>query len=235
MRFPLRFRLSLMALFVSASAAQGQRTARLEGTVTDSMHARPLVGATVLITRNSEPAAWFSVTTDDRGRYRLDTLLAGRYSAAIWHPILDSLELTLPPRTIEIRDGQHATLDLALPSGATLRAGTCPGIDLPPGTGALGGRVTDADGDADHPLAGAVVAVRWSDLTVDRATLKVTGGEHAVGATTNAEGLFRLCGLPTDSWLVLQVQRGNLAGSALQVVIPDSVGVAVANLSFSAE
>lgn len=232
MRIPL---LSVLAILLAgASVAQAQHgTARLEGTVTDSLHARPLAGATVLITRNSQPEGWFSVATDDRGRYRLDTLAAGRYSVAIWHAILDTLELTLPPRTIEIQDGQHATLDLALPSAATLRAGTCPGVELPPGTGALGGRVTDAD--SERPLSGAMVAVRWSDLTVDRTTLKISGGEHTAGAPVNGDGLYRICGLPTDSWLAVQVQHAGRGGSVLQLFIPDSVGIAVLNLAYSPE
>jgi Outer membrane receptor for ferrienterochelin and colicins len=232
MRTPLRSAIAI--LLAAASVAQAQHgTARLEGTVTDSLHARPLAGATVLITRNSEPAAWYSVSTDDRGRYHLDTLMAGRYSAAIWHPILDTLELTLPPRTVEIQEGQHATLDLALPSSTTLRTGTCPGVELPPGTGALGGRVTDAE--SERPLGGALVAVRWSDLTVDRTTLKISGGDHTAGAPVNGDGLYRICGLPTDSWLAVQVQREGRGGSVLQLFIPDSVGVAVLNLAYSAE
>ncbi|HET7188246.1 MAG TPA: carboxypeptidase regulatory-like domain-containing protein [Gemmatimonadaceae bacterium] len=232
MRIPLLSALAI--LLAGASVTQAQRgTARLEGTVTDSLHGKPLVGATVLVTRNTEPAAWFNATTDERGRYRLDTLLAGRYSAALWHPILDSLELTLPSRAIEIQDGQHATLDLALPSGATLRAGACAGVDLPPGTGALGGRVTDAD--SDRPLGGAMVAVRWSDLTVDRATLQVSSGERTAGAPVNGDGLYRICGLPTDSWLAVQVQQEGKAGSELRLFIPDSVGIAVLNLAYSAE
>lgn len=232
MRIPLLSALTI--LLAGASVTQAQRgSARLEGTVTDSLHARPLARATVLITRNSEPAGWFSVTTDDRGRYRLDTLMAGRYSASIWHPILDTLELTLPSRAIELQDGQHATLDLALPSSATLRASTCPGVELPAGAGALGGRVTDAD--SDRPLGGAVVAVRWSDLSIDRATLQVSGGEHSAAAPVNGDGLYRICGLPTDSWLAVQVQQAGKGGSVLQLFIPDSVGVAVLNLAYSAE
>ena len=222
-------------MLAAAPALYAQRaTARLEGTVTDSIHARPLAGAMVLVTRDApEPPAWFSTTTDDRGRYRLDTLLAGRYSVALSHPILDSLELTLPTRSIEIREGERARVDLALPSGATLRAGACRGVVLPAGTGALLGQVLDAD--ADRPLAGAVVAVRWNDLTIDRATLRVSGGERTEGAPTNAAGQFGICGVPTDSWLVVQVQHGGRGGSPLRAIVSDSTGIAVLNLSFSAE
>ena len=187
-----------------------------------------------MVTRESpDPAAWFSVTTDDRGRYRLDSLLAGRYSVGLSHPILDSLELTLPPRRIEIGEGQHARLELSLPSGAALREMNCPEVILPPGSGVLLGQVRDAD--ADKSLAGAVVVVSWSDLAIDRATLKVSGAEHTVGAPTNADGLYRFCGLPTDSWLAVQIQHAGRGGSVLRASIADTVGVAVLNVAFSTE
>lgn len=234
MRTPLVSALAAVLTLVPAAQAQ-RRTASLEGTVTDSAHGRPLAGATVLVTKNApEPAAWYSVTTDQRGRYRLDTLAAGRYSAALWHPILDSLELSLPPRLIDIGEGQHAALDLALPSGAMLRAMACPAAMLPPGTGVLQGQVLDADADADHPLAGAVVAVRWNDLTIDRQTLKVEGGQHTEGARTNADGRYRICGLPTDTWLSVQVQRDSVGGVVITTSISDTLGVAVLNMSLSA-
>ena len=226
----------MVALSIAATAAQAQRaTARLEGTVTDSAHGRPLAGATVLITKNSpQPAAWYSVTADDRGRYRLDTLAAGKYSVALWHPILDSLELSLPPRPAELSEGQHATVDLWLPAGGAIRAMSCPGVALPPGTGVLQGRVFDADAAEERPLVGAVVAVRWSDLTVNRQTLKLEGGDHTEGARTNADGQYRFCGLPTDTWLAVQVQKDSMGGAVLSPFISDTTGVAVLNLSLSA-
>jgi hypothetical protein len=231
----LRLAFLLAAALAAAPAAGAQRgTARLEGTVTDSMHRRPLAGATVLVTRNApEPPAWYSVTADDRGRYRLDTLRAGRYSVALWHPVLDTLELTLPSHDVEIAEGQRATVDLGLPSAATLRATACAGVTLAPGSGVLQGQVNDAD--ADGPLAGAVVAVRWSDLTVDPTTLRLSGSERTAAAHTNADGRYRICGLPTDDWLVVQVQHAGRGGSALRTTISDSVGLAVLNVAFSPE
>ena len=230
----LRLVAALAVVLAVAPAIGAQRaTARIEGTITDSMHARPLAGAMVFVTRNSpDPAAWYSLAADDRGRYRLDTLLAGKYSVGLWHPILDSLELVLPPTVVEIGEGQRVVLDLGLPSSATLRASLCPGVTLPPGTGALFGQVRDAD--SDRPLADAVVAVRWADFAVDRATLQVSRAERNEGLRTNAEGQYRLCGLPTDSWLQVQVQHAGGGGSVVRVSIADSVGVAPLNLSFSA-
>jgi hypothetical protein len=76
----------LIALFAelvciaSPLAAQSAGTGRLEGTITDSVHARPLPSASVLAIRvDTQPSASAGATTDARGRYRLDSLPAGRY------------------------------------------------------------------------------------------------------------------------------------------------------------
>jgi hypothetical protein len=191
-------------------------------------------GALVLITRNApEPPVWLSATTDDHGRYRVDTLLAGRYSVALSHPILDTLELVLPSQAIEVGDGEHVHLDLALPSGTRLRGAACPGVTLPDSTGVLQGQVLNAD--TDEPLASAVVAVHWIDLFIDRTTLRAAGGDHTEGAPTNGEGRYRICGLPTGTWLDVQVQRAGHGGSVIRTAVPDTSGVAVLNLSYSVD
>jgi Carboxypeptidase regulatory-like domain/TonB-dependent Receptor Plug Domain len=225
---------ALAALAIVSAPLGAQRgTGRIEGEVVDSMHVRPLSGAMVLVTRLApEPAVWFGAVTDSRGRFRLDTLPAGRYTVVLAHPLLDSLELTLPPKELELADGGRAQVALALPSGATLRRLACPGVTLPPGTGVLLGQVTDAD--AEQPLVDAVVAVSWSDLVVDRATLRAEQATRAEGVRTGPLGLYRLCGVPTDSWLAVQVQRAGRAGSVLQTMVPDTAGVATLNVSVSA-
>ncbi len=227
-------RAAIAALLLALPAAAQERapTGRIEGTVSDSMRARPLAGAIVLLTRMSPlPSAFYSTATDERGRYHLDSLSAGRYSLAFSHPVLDSLELVLPSREIELEEGRTVRMILATPSSATLRAAACPGIPLPKGTGALVGQVDDAD--RDRPLAGATVAISWSDLAVDHATLRSTLQERSANARTDSTGSFRFCGLPTDVFVVMQVQGAGRAGSALRVAVPDSVGVVVARLSFS--
>ena len=224
---------ALAALAATASPLRAQRgTARIEGEVLDSMHARPLAAAIVLVTRLApEPALWFSAVTDVRGRFRLDTLPAGRYSVVLAHPLLDSLELTLPAPEVDLPEGGRVQVGLALPSAATLRRLACPSVTLPQGTGVLMGQVADAD--TEQPLTDAVVVVSWTDLVVDRATLRAEQAQLTEGVRTGALGLFRLCGVPTDTWLAVQVQREGRAGSVLQIMVSDTVSVATFNLSFS--
>jgi hypothetical protein len=214
---------------VSAQAA----TARLEGVVHDSVRARPAVGAVVFATRlQPQPSAYFSAATDDRGRYRIDSLPAGEYTVSFSTDVLDSLELTLPGRTVTVAEGEHARLDLATPSGATLRLSACPGLVLPAGKGAVVGHVNRAE--TDKALRGATVVVSWVDLGVDRTTKRPVSTERTAAVQTDSLGHYRMCGLPTEVTLWLQVQYDARAGSAVSVTIPEDVGVLLRHFSFSA-
>lgn len=214
-------------------AAQSPASGSIAGTVTDSVHSKPAAGAMVLLTRLSpEPSEFRSAIADDKGRFRFDTLVAGRYAVAFATAYLDSLGLTFPPKEVVLADGQAARTDFATPSGATLRAAACPWIDLARGRGAVVGQVTDAD--TERPLAGAHVAVSWTELSVDRAFHPVTtphGGDVAVDSL----GRYRLCGVPTDTYLMVQVQDSGRAGSVLTMSVDDDGGVLVRDLSLSAE
>jgi hypothetical protein len=148
-------------------------------------------------------------------------------------PFLDSLEIILPPREVTIAGGAAALADFALPSGATLRAAACPGLTLAPQTGAVVGRVVDAD--TERPLAGASVVTSWSELTVDRATMRTSYEPKSGAVTADSLGQYRLCGVPTDSWVLVQVQHAGRTGSPLRLLVPDSAGVVLRQLSLSME
>jgi hypothetical protein len=222
--------LAASTLVASPSRAQSA-TGRLEGTVTDSAHARWPEGATVLAVRAAPPAHSGGASVDNRGRYRIDSLPAGTYMVQFASPFLDSLEVALPPREVTVEAGRATRADFAIPSGRTLRAGACPGLALAASTGALVGRVLDAD--TESPLADARVAVVWRETSLDRRTLRTQTSERSGAVTTDSLGRYRLCGVPTDDWVVLQVQRGGRAGADVRVLVPDSAGVAVRHLSIS--
>ena len=233
----VRARLRLMAvtfvLALPALAAHAQAPASVEGIVTDSVQGKPAAGAMVFLTRTSpEPSEFRSVIADGKGRFHFDTLSAGRYTVSFATEYLDSLTVSMPPRELTLAEGQRARVDLATPSGATLRAAACPGLALQKGQGAVVGQVTNAD--TDRPLTTAHVAVSWTDLAVDSAFRPVTtqrGGEVAVDSL----GGYRLCGVPTDTWLQLQVQDRGRAGSVITLSVGDAGGVVVRDLSLSDE
>jgi hypothetical protein len=229
-----RFALSALAALVLVSVPLGaQATGRIEGTITDSVHAAPLANANVLAVRiEPEPSVSSGVATDARGRYRIDSLTAGRYMVEFASPLLDSLEITLPPREVSVVEGRATRADFALPSGRTLRLAACPGLELEKETGAVVGRLVDAD--TDRPLAGAKIVVAWQDISVDRKTLAPSIVERTGAVASDSLGRYRLCGVPTGSWLVLQVQADGRSGSPIRLQVPDSAGVVVRHLSISA-
>jgi hypothetical protein len=236
-----RYALSALAALTLCSAPLGaqatgllgaQATGRIEGTITDSIHAAPPANANLLAVRiEPEPSVSSGVTTDARGHYRIDSLVAGRYMVDFASPLLDSLEITLPPREVSVVEGRATQVDFALPSGHTLRLAACPGLTLAKETGAVVGRLVDAD--TDRPLVEAKVVVAWRDISVDRKTLTPTIADRTGAVTSDSLGRYRLCGVPTGTPLVLQVQGAGRSGSAIRLQVPDSAGVVVRHLSMS--
>ena len=158
----LRFVLLLSSSFFLARSAEAQvdQRGRLAGTVTDSVHARPLAGVRVVaLAADARPDSRRTASTDSLGRYRIDSLRPGRYLVGLESPLLDSLEITLAPREVAVAEGAVATTDLALPPAAKLRSAVCSGVTLPADRGVLYGHVVDAATEA--PLAGAVWTVAW--------------------------------------------------------------------------
>src|SRR6267378_5826529 len=94
--------IGIAALLASSGAstllAQAAPKGRIEGQITDSVHARPAAGATVYVARISPDPSLRVTTTDEKGRFAVDSLIAGRYTIDFTTPFLDSLDLTLPSR-----------------------------------------------------------------------------------------------------------------------------------------
>src|SRR6185503_13726372 len=143
-------------------AAQ-RNSGQIEGQITDSVHASPLADAEVSATRvGVARETTFVAKTDRRGRFRFDSLEAGRYAMRFASPLLDSLQYGGNASLVDVPADGSARVTLAVPSSETLRSLACPGVRFPAGTGALLGIVSDAD--SDRPLAGAQIAVAWSKL-----------------------------------------------------------------------
>ena len=224
--------LLVLSLLASPLAAQSPGIGRLEGTVTDSLRAEPFAGATVRVTRiGAEPEVTLSAVADRRGRYRFDRLDAGSYAVSVASPLLDSLEYGGPTRRVSVSAQRTSRAELGTPSRHTLQTMACPGVTLPEGMGALVGTVSSTE--TDQPLAGALVAVAWTELAIDTAAQQVTSGQRAARVAADDAGQFRMCGVPMGEWLLVQVQQRGRAGAVVRTFV-GGAGVAVRNLSFSA-
>jgi hypothetical protein len=217
-------------VFTQSAEAQADRHGRLEGTVTDSVHTRPLAGVRVVaLAADARPDSPHAASTDSLGRYRIDSLRPGRYLVGLESPLLDSLEITLSPREVAVPEGAVATSDLALPPAAKLRSAVCSGVTLPADRGVLYGHVVDAATEA--PLAGAVVTVAWRELTVDKVTLRSESNLRTASVAADSAGWYRVCGVPTGTWLSFLLQHRQHSGSAVRTIVDDSLGIAIRHLS----
>jgi hypothetical protein len=224
---------ALLGCTVHTARAQGSDAGRLEGTVTDSVHARPLSGVRVIALGTESPERMRGeATTGTDGGFRIDSLPPGRYMIGFESPLLDSLEITPPPRAVTIEPARAASVELALPPASRLRAAVCPGVTLPPGTGAIYGRVVDAE--TDSPLSGVTVALAWRELDFDRTTLRSASSEGTAAVTTDAGGWYLVCQVPTGARISMQLQREERAGPVIQTFVDDTLGIAIRHLSFSA-
>jgi hypothetical protein len=109
----------------------------------------------------------------------------------------------------------------------------CPELALGKGQGVVVGHARNAA--TEHPLIGATVVVSWTELAVDRATLKSKGEEKIAAVATDDRGEFRLCGVPTGSSLSLQLQHGDDASAEVKLAVSENEGVVARDLSLSAD
>jgi hypothetical protein len=224
--------LALLVLIGSPLAAQRAPTGAIEGSITDSVKVAPLAGALVSATRTvGGHDSTFVATSDAQGHFRFDSLAVGEYALRFASPMLDSLQYGGPTTQARVTAGGVTRAALAVPSGTTIRGMACPGVDFVAGSGALLGLLTDAE--SGKPLEGASVAVAWSDLRIDPAKRALAEDRRTARVRVDASGQYRLCGLPTDDSLLVQVQLSGRAGAVLHMTIPDGPGVLVRDIEYS--
>jgi hypothetical protein len=213
-------------------AAQQARNGGLEGTVAQWIASRAVSAAQVsLVYLESDASNTVTSAVDARGRYRLDSLPAGRYLVQVSHPTLDSLDLTLPPGQLKIAEGKATRSDFSLPTGEKLRAMVCPGVSLGSDKAVVAGRVIDAETEA--PLAGAHVVALWTEISIDRKTKQLVMQQKQAAVSTRRDGEYRLCGVPAVKSLSLQPQHGGRAGPATRLSVMPEEGVAIRDFSLS--
>ncbi len=214
----------MLTLAPLALLAAQEPVASLHGTVTDSIRRGPLVGATVVVSQAGVGAGTeahdYTATTDAHGKYAIGSVRAGSYVVTVEHPWLDSTGLGVPARNIAINNSA-TTVNLAVPSGATIRAAYCPLAAHDSTIGLVAGYVKDAHND--HPVGGARVVFTWNDFDVDRRTARATPRRLSASVITGHDGTFRVCGLPVMRPMLMQAQFGDHeATGAIDATIPAS-------------
>lgn len=196
----------VVLLFLGVPALRAQGTVR--GVVFDSLRAKaPLAGAQVVV-RGSPVTA----TTDRAGRYTLRDVPPGRQVVTFFHATLDSLEISVPPREIDVPARGSATLALAIPSMRGISRQFC---DEPPAplTAIVFGVVRAAEDDA--PLADATATVRWYEVSILSGVAQQS--ERIAESRTIADGRYVLCGVPNDVAVSMRVTSGAQASGLLHL------------------
>lgn len=221
-------RAGIAALMLPLSFALGQasspRTSRIVGVVADSVDGTPIRGAEVIASGVAG-----SVRTDSLGRFTIDSLAPGRYQVGVFHPLLESLGITLATKPFVLGPDSAAIVNLAVPSVPSLVRRYCGAELSESNSAAVTGRVLDPDND--QPDAGAKVSLAWTDISVTKEA-GVVRTPHERHAETDSNGFFKICAVPSDLYGTLQAVRGN----ATTPEIPFAMGgalLAYENLSIA--
>jgi len=188
-------------------------TAEITGLLVDSLHGTYLRHAEVIV-----EGAQQTTTSDSVGRFRISGLKPGTYQVGVFHPVLDSLGLSLATKKFYVGADSASFVTLAVPSSATLLKTRCPPLGpRAQGTSAVIGRVTDPE--SMLPVKGAEVSIAWTQLEASK-EVGVRRTPHLLRDSTDAQGDYRICGLPNDMKATLQARLG----SAVTAEVPIELG-----------
>jgi Carboxypeptidase regulatory-like domain/TonB-dependent Receptor Plug Domain len=197
--------IAFLTLVLGAALAPGRaraqalaHTGTVDGVVYDSVRKQPLAHAIVQLVEAPPGNGAYSASTDSLGRFRIADVRAGQYIAGILHPLLDSIGVLAPYRSVKVTDNGSARVELAIPSALGLTNAICAparaarmGKASADSTGTLVGHVYDAATGA--PMPSTLIAALWTVLSLDgHGVHRETQQLHA---RTNEDGWFAFCGL----------------------------------------
>ena len=179
--------------------APGTRTGHAQfgaitGTVIDSLHGRPLAGAQISVEGFNSLAM-----TDSAGRFRIDSVPPGKYRIGVFHPLLDSLALSIASPQLQVSADSTLSVIFATPSTVTFIRLVCGPIQIDTmagiGPSVVEGRVLDAETDA--PAGGIKVSLNWTEVQAG-ASVGVHRIQRERDTTSGPAGDFRFCHLPPN-------------------------------------
>ena len=205
-----RISIALALVITLPLRAQTPRTgqAQIVGVVLDSVNGGFLRDASILL----EPARR-STESDSSGRFKFDSVPSGTYQLGVFHPVLDALDVSIATRPFQTAADSATVVILAVPSPATIVKGRCVNKRTGDGSSAILGHISDPE--TLQPVAGAEVSVAWTEIEVSRSGLRNT--PHVVYDTTDVNGAYRLCGLPSALDANLKARRGAAVTSEIAV------------------
>lgn len=172
--------------------------ASISGTVRDSSN-RPMRDVAVTLDGTE-----YRVRTDDRGRFRFDSLLAGVYEVHVRVPFYESIGVPAGDSDVVVNEGVNRTFSFRAANGAQIVTALCPDTVSERTTGAL--RITLVD-TAATPMTGEPLRLQWQELRdVNENGRKSRKWVDQIRTdTADARGVALFCGLPPSIKLRLGI------------------------------
>lgn len=196
-----------MAAAQSPVVTQSEARATVVGSVHDSLTRKPLSGAIVQVaTFDVDHPRNHTARADSLGRFRVDSVPAGKYMVGFFHPLLDSLGIEPPLRELVVtRNGTFRT-DLAIPSPESFRKSIC-------GTQKSTSKNADAllvgivrNANSRNVAANATISAEWEEVAVrDNGVVRTA---PFVRTTSADNGWFAICHLPSKGSLTMFAALG---------------------------
>jgi hypothetical protein len=195
------------------SATPVTGTARITGVVVDSLHARYLSDASIVMEGVSRDAH-----TDSLGRFTIDSLPAGIYRLGVVHALLDTLGISLETKPFRLGPDSTTTVILAIPSAATIVRGACSANVDSSARSAIVGRVIDPETLA--PVPRAEVTLAWAEVEVFQGS-RVRRTSRFARDSTDSLGVFKFCGLPRSLSATMIARFGEAVTGEIPVALGD--------------
>jgi Carboxypeptidase regulatory-like domain len=198
----------------SPPAASKTGKAQIVGVVVDSLNGRFLSYADVVIEGTKA-----TLETDSLGKFEIDSLAPGTYRVGVFHPLLDTLGITLVTKPFHIGSDSSSFVLLAVPSAPTIIRAAC--ADKPGGAdkSAVIGHVYDPE--TLQPIAQAEVSVAWAEIEVSK-EFGIRRNARLMRDSTDRLGTFKICGLPNSLQATLQARRGSTVTAEIPISLGDN-------------
>ena len=196
------FAILFCAAPIAAQQPAASPYAALAGVVVDSIHGGALTGAAVVVSGTER-----SAIVDSTGRFRIDSIPPGDHEIGVFHPLLDSLSISIGSKSVALPAGIVTTVLMSTPSAPTVVAAYCSEEERKRGMGAVVGHVLAVE--SDDPVKDATV--RYTSLTA----IYVSGRQLKRDVFTREvkvkpTGDFALCGLPIVTGGTVRAARGDI-------------------------
>jgi hypothetical protein len=195
----------------------------ISGVVTDTTEKRAIADA-VLVLKGTNIRA----TSAANGAYTLTGVLPGEYTLEVTTPSLDSIGIA-KQITVEVLDS-FVVQPIRLESAAVWIERFC--ADKLSGPGVRRGVVVGTARRTDSlPATGLNVVVEWTQFIVDIQQIGKIG--RSVAATTDSRGVFRACGVPINTEVVIRTAWDTDSTPPRNLRIPQDAQIALIKFTVS--